>query len=293
RLPMGIKVRNKEMARIETASQVMNAMLEKVVKRHPSFEHLNPFYRDLIDITVSLDELKHNIGALSWAMKTIKKIKNEQIWKMKRTRDINRLGNLRKEAYGRYISILARIEENMEFLNNARDKLKVLPIVKSCYTIVIAGMPNVGKSTVLNSLTSAKPEVQSYPFTTKGINLGNFEYKYTTIQVIDTPGLLDRKFEDRNNIELKAALSLKYLADLIVFIVDPSETCGYPLSEQFNLLEDIKKMEISMITCQNKTDLRSIPEIPLKISAVNNEIEPLRREIFKKLDAELVQWSYV
>ncbi|MCK4432493.1 MAG: 50S ribosome-binding GTPase [Methanomicrobia archaeon] len=289
KLPLPIKIRDKEMKRVEVASQVINSMLEKVVKRYPTFEHLDPFYREIIDITVSLDELKHNIGALSWGMKTIQRIKNETIRKMKRTRDINRLGNLRKEAYGRYISVLKRIEDNMEFLNSAREKLKQLPEVKSCYTIVIAGAPNVGKSTVLHILTGAEPEVRSYPFTTKGINIGYFEYKYNEVQVIDTPGLLDRRFEERNEMELKAISSLTHLANLIVFIVDPSESCGYPLEEQFNLLEDVKGMEIPLIHCQNKSDLKYIPDIAIRISAINEEIDPLKREIFKRLDAELDQ----
>ncbi|HEC87862.1 MAG: 50S ribosome-binding GTPase [Methanomicrobia archaeon] len=287
KIPFEIKIRDKEMARVEVASQVINSMLEKVVKRYPTFEYLEPFYRELIDITVSLDELKHNIGALSWGMKTIQKIKNETIRKMKRTRDIDRLGKLRKEAYGRYISVLKRIEDNMEFLNSAREKLKQLPEVKSCYTIVIAGMPNVGKSTVLHALTGAEPKVQSYPFTTKGINIGYFEYRHNEIQVIDTPGLLDRKFEDRNEMELKAISSLRHLAYLIVFVLDPSETCGYSLEEQLNLLEDVKSMEIPMIVSQNKSDLKYIADIPIKMSAKNKDIESLKREIFKRLDAEL------
>ncbi len=286
-LPVGIKVRNKEMTRVNVASQVINSMLEKVVERYPTFDHLTPFYQEMIDATVGLDELKHNIGALSWAMRTIKKVRGEILRKMKRTRDVDRLDSLRRQAYGRYNSILKRIEDNMEFLNSAREALKTLPQVKSCYTIVIAGMPNVGKSTLLYHLTGSQPEVQSYPFTTKGINLGYFEYRHTKIQVIDTPGLLDRPFDERNRIELKAALSLRHLADLIVFMVDPSETCGYPLEEQRHLLEDIKTMEIPIIVCQNKTDLASASDIPLKISAENGEIAPLKREIFKRLDTEV------
>jgi nucleolar GTP-binding protein len=289
KLPFPIKIRDKEMKRVEVASQVINAMLEKVVTRYPSFEHLDPFYQELIDITVPLDDLKHNIGALSWGMQTIQRIKNETIRKLKRTRDINCLGNLRKSAYGRYISVLKKIEENMEFLNSAREKLKQLPQVKQCYTIVIAGMPNVGKSTVLHVLTGAEPEVQSYPFTTKGINIGHFQYAHHDIQVIDTPGLLDRPFNERNEIEMKAVLALRHLADLIVLILDPSETCGYPLKEQLNLLEDIKKMDIPVIPCQNKADLVQKPDLAMPISAVTQEIEPLKREIFKRLDAELVQ----
>ncbi|HDM22981.1 MAG TPA: GTP-binding protein, partial [Methanomicrobia archaeon] len=256
---------------------------------YPSFEYLDPFYREMVDITVSLDELKHNIGALSWAMKTIQRIKNETIRKMKRTKSIDRLDKLRREAYGRYISVLKKIGKNMEFLNNAREKLKQIPEVKSCYTIVIAGMPNVGKSTVLHALTGAEPEVQTYPFTTKGINIGYFEYKHNDIQVIDTPGLLDRRFEERNEIELKAVLALRHLADLIIFIIDPSETCGYSLEEQFSLLEDIKNMEIPLIVCQNKSDLRYIENVKIKISAKSGDIDSLKREVFKRLDVELDQ----
>jgi len=289
KMPFEIKIREKEMARVEVASQVINSMLEKVVKRYPSFEYLDPFYREMVDITVSLDELKHNIGALSWAMKTIQRIKNETIRKMKRTKSIDRLDKLRREAYGRYISVLKKIGKNMEFLNNAREKLKQIPEVKSCYTIVIAGMPNVGKSTVLHALTGAEPEVQTYPFTTKGINIGYFEYKHNDIQVIDTPGLLDRRFEERNEIELKAVLALRHLADLIIFIIDPSETCGYSLEEQFSLLEDIKNMEIPLIVCQNKSDLRYIENVKIKISAKSGDIDSLKREVFKRLDVELDQ----
>ena len=287
KLPFPIKIRDKEMKRVEVAAQIIIAMLEKVVKRHPSFDHLDPFYQEMIDLIVGLDDLKHHLGAMSWAVTTIQQMKSETIRKMKRTRDVTRLGNLRKSAYGRYISILKRIEENMEFLNDAREKLKQIPEIKQCYTIVIAGMPNVGKSTILHALTGAEPEVQSYPFTTRGINIGFFEFHHRKVQVIDTPGLLDREFDERNEIEMRAVLSLRHLANLIVVVLDPSETCGYPLKEQLRLLDDLKGMEIPLIVCQNKVDLACDPELAIAISAANDNIAPLKREIFKRLDAEV------
>lgn len=42
-------------------------------------------------------------------------------------------------------------------------------------SIVIAGFPNVGKSTLLTHITDAEPQVANYPFTTKGIQIGHFE----------------------------------------------------------------------------------------------------------------------
>ncbi len=42
-------------------------------------------------------------------------------------------------------------------------------------TIVIAGFPNVGKSTLLNQISGADPQIANYPFTTKGIQIGHVE----------------------------------------------------------------------------------------------------------------------
>ncbi len=51
----------------------------------------------------------------------------------------------------------------------------------------IIGLPNAGKSSLLNALTSSKAKVGSYPFTTLGPNLGAF-YGYI---IADIPGLIE------------------------------------------------------------------------------------------------------
>jgi nucleolar GTP-binding protein len=84
----------------------------------------------------------------------------------------------------------------------------------------------VGKSSLLRCLSSAKPEIAQYPFTTKEIHVGHIEKteKYITkrFQIIDTPGLLDRPLSKRNEIEKQAIAALTHLADLIVFVLDVS-----------------------------------------------------------------------
>ena len=80
----------------------------------------------------------------------------------------------------------------------------------------------MGKSKLVTELSTAAPEIAPYPFTTKGIVIGHIEDGWMKFQIIDTPGLLDRNFEDRNDIEKQAVLALRYLTDVMVFVIDPS-----------------------------------------------------------------------
>jgi nucleolar GTP-binding protein len=136
-------------------------------------------------------------------------------------------------------------------------------------TIVIAGAPNVGKSQLVGKMSTAKPRVAVYPFTTQEISVGTFEKRYRRYQVIDTPGLLDRELAERNKIELRAILALEHLANAIVFMFDPTETCGYPMSDQEHLLDAVKKefQRIPMIEVENKADLQRSKSGRTKISA--------------------------
>jgi len=55
---------------------------------------------------------------------------------------------------------------------------------------------------------------------------GHTDYKFIRWQVIDTPGLLDRPLEERNNIEMTAVTALAHLEACILYFIDISEMCG-------------------------------------------------------------------
>jgi nucleolar GTP-binding protein len=105
----------------------------------------------------------------------------------------------------------------------------------------------------LGKVTESKAKVACYPFTTQGLNIGYLKKKHIPLQIIDTPGLLDRPLNRRNRIEMKAISALRHLKGLVVFVADPLDE----LEHQINLLAETKKMfpEKKFLIVINKTDI--------------------------------------
>ena len=103
----------------------------------------------------------------------------------------------------------------------------------------------------------------------QGIEVGIHEANHRRYQVIDTPGLLERELGDRNRIEMQAVTALKHLANSILFILDPSETCGYHMEGQMRLLESVRGLfpDVPMLVVENKVDIVDSGSDRLKMSA--------------------------
>jgi len=281
------RVKKTIIARTNAFATVIISALEKYVKEFPSIENLPSFYQEIIDIRIDTNNLKKSLGAIDWARKTCSMIYSKQGKTLKKTGNIEFLKQKQKEIYGRISSVLKQIDKNLIFLANAQNIMKNFPEIQDIPTVVIAGYPNVGKSSLLKLLSSAKPKIAQYPFTTKQIHVGHIESKekYTKklYQIIDTPGLLDRQLSKRNYIEKQAIAALNHLADLIIFIFDPSETCGYSMKNQMNMFSQINEIfnDIPFILVENKVDLKKTNSTNLKISCINNQgIDELTKDIF-------------
>ena len=274
-----VRSRRIETARLEAVGKSLINNLDTIGRSFPSFDQLAPFYQELVKCTLDYAMLKQSLGAMAWAKKQITGLLHKYTKEISLTRQLGHFNKLRIAFSGRASSVMKQIKDNLDYLEYCRKTLKGYPSLKTkVNTIVLAGAPNVGKSTLLAALTGSKPQTANYPFTTLNLNLG---YDAEGNQYIDTPGLLDRPLAKRNAIERQAILALKHLATVIVFVIDPTESCGYPIDEQRHLLEEIKKaFDKPVVVVSNKADTGATFKNSIEVSATEGTgIDKLRKEI--------------
>lgn len=267
--------------KMQVIADTISSRMEAIVKSFPNLDELADFYNELLRISLDYSQLKKSLGAVNWLRKRAFNMLKIYRSKLDKNREFDRINVLKTEFIGRLSSMVKQIKNDFVFLEQARRILKEFPVIKtSLKTVAVAGFPNVGKTTLLFKLTGSKPEINTYPFTTKGVNVAYIGKGKTRIQLLDTPGTLDR-FEKMNKFEKIAYLAIKHCADKIIYVFDLTEE--YPLEKQIRLYqklkEDFGKEVIIYVSKSDLIDKEKISEFKKKFKGSFNDFEGLKKKI--------------
>lgn len=163
-------------------------------------------------------------------------------------------------------------EEDVEFanrndlttlINSLEDEIKSLTnsfamgnVLKHGIPIAIIGKPNVGKSTLLNSLLNDERAIVSeIPGTTRDTIEDLFSIEGITFRLIDTAGLRE-SYDKIENIGIEKTYQKIEQAGLILYVVDISNITVDEIKDEINeLLDNINDKNKRIIIVANKTDL--------------------------------------
>ena len=160
------------------------------------------------------------------------------------------------------------------------EEMDIVLELKVLADVGLVGFPNAGKSTLLSVLTSAKPKIADYPFTTLKPNLGIVNYRdYRSFVIADIPGIIEGAAEGKGlghyflrHIERNSTLLFLIPADA------PDITDEYNI-----LLNELKKYNPEMLD----------KERVVVISKCDMLDDELRAEIRKELDKKLKGIPYM
>ena len=168
--------------------------------------------------------------------------------------------------------------------------------IKEGIKTVIAGKPNVGKSTLLNSLLKEERAIVTHiPGTTRDVIEEIINIKGIPLVLTDTAGI--RKTEDIvENIGVEKSKKFIENADLVLLVLDASRELE---SEDRDVIEEIQNNNKKTIVLLNKIDLERKIELDefgleniLEISAKNNiGIEDMEERIYSYIVEEKVEDS--
>lgn len=165
--------------------------------------------------------------------------------------------------------------------------------LKTIADVGLIGLPNVGKSTILSVLTSAKPKIANYHFTTLTPNLGVVKRYDKSFVLADIPGLIEGAAEG-------AGLGHDFLRHiertrLLVHVIDASGSEGRdPVDDYFKIKGELTRYsprlgELKQVVAANKMDVTgaqdNLDRLREALKSEDVEVFPVSAAIVKGFDA--------
>lgn len=198
-----------------------------------------------------------------------------------------------KGGRGNYELISKRNPNPQICEQGVKRKLLDLKLSFSLYSdISIVGLPNAGKSTLIQKITNSKAKIGDYEFTTTSPNIGVLNNSELLLTICDLPGLLEGASEGvgMGRRVLKHLRNTKF----IIYLIDPINE-KFSINSQISMLEDeLFKFDenyqfIKKLIVINKSDqLSTTKEGYLYISCLNdNGIDELVSRIQEEFQEDL------
>ncbi|KAJ8613326.1 hypothetical protein MRB53_037013 [Persea americana] len=243
--------------------------------------------KDLLNTLYDADHFRIALGQISTAKHLVETVARDYVRLLKYGQSLFQCKQLKRAALGRMATICKRLKDPLVYLEQVRQHLGRLPSIDpNTRTLLICGYPNVGKSSFLKSISRADVDVQPYAFTTKSLFVGHFDYKMLRFQAVDTPGILDHPLEDMNTIEMQSITAIAHLRSAIMYFMDLSEQCGYPIAAQVQLFQSIKPLFANKLVfiVINKIDVTRPEDL-------DPETQALLQGLLKTGEVEMLQLS--
>ena len=249
------------------------------------WRRLHPFERVVADLTARSRQQKDGLtlvevlNDIHEARKVLLEAGKEWVAKAKYAETAKEANDYTTEGIDRLLELYREFAfEPVASILELQRSLRSAPAVQlDTPAVVLVGAPNVGKSSIVRFISSATPEVNNYPFTTRGMTLGHVEvfwdednsiaravvptdarkksapspdvvsgrYAYSQLcQVMDSPGLLARSESERNEMEELTLAAMKHLPTAVMFVLDLSGQAGDKCSsvaDQLQLRREVRE----------------------------------------------------
>ncbi|XP_057979073.1 uncharacterized protein LOC131165366 isoform X3 [Malania oleifera] len=236
------RVKNKAAKQLDALMKELAVPLRTYNENFPKKKYLHPYERSLIELTLGDGNYEEVLGKVDTLRKKVVSVGKEHA-------SLCAKSLTKREAEERLSEGMQTVEEvfnekrkAIDDLLNIAKTLRAMPVVDlESPTLCLVGAPNVGKSSLVRILSTGKPEICNYPFTTRGILMGHISFNYQHFQVTDTPGLLKRCDADRNNLEKLTLAVLSHLPTAVLYVHDLSGECGMSPSDQYIIYKEIRE----------------------------------------------------
>lgn len=234
--------KNRGAKQLDALMKELAIPLRTYIENFPNKKYLHPYEKSLVELTLGDGNYEEVLGKVEALRKKVVSVGKEHASICAKSLSKREAGERLSEGMKKLEEIFHREGKVVDELLNIAKILRAMPVVDlETPTLCLVGAPNVGKSSLVRLLSTGKPEICNYPFTTRGILMGHITFSYQNFQVTDTPGLLRRCDEDRNNLEKLTLAVLSHLPTAVLYVHDLSGECGTSPSDQFVIYKDIRE----------------------------------------------------